>query len=198
MRKLMTIDLSTTITGWAMFDMDAKQLLGFGIIKPSKKGLAKFSYPRKQLAIMRDLASQIEALIICERPEHLVVEEINYGTSRLGQKTLDGAHWIFLDRLMESDLIKVRYKDSDGPDGWRTRLGLRLSDMDKKLNAERKKINKKKARGTPDLPIINKKHLAARHVNEVLGLNFDVDANTGDADRVDAIGLGLAIIKEME
>lgn len=201
MKKLLTIDLSTTCTGWALFDVDKRQLMDFGAIKPVKKGLSKAVYPLKQLYVMRNLADQLEILIRKIAPDIIVVEEVNRHKSRMSGKTLDGAHWIFLDKLLisEEDFAKrVRYRDSDGPTGWRSRLNLRLGENDKKLNAERKKINRRKTKGSADLPIINKKHLAARYVNSTLGLNFDVDKNATDNDIVDAIGMGLSELLTMK
>lgn len=192
MVKLLTIDLSTTCTGWALFKIKEKQLDDFGFIKPNKKGLSKLVYPRKQLEIMKDLGAKISELACRLDPDLIVIEEVNLHKSRLSGKTLDGAHWITLLNLKPEYLARVRYRDSDGPVGWRSRLNLRLTENDKRLNVERKKINKKKVKGTADLPIINKKHLAARYVNAALGLSFDVDRNTTDNDVCDAIGMGLA------
>lgn len=204
--KLLTLDLSTSCTGWSIWNLETKKLEDFGFFKPNKKGMSKLEYPEKQLAVMQDLASQIMGKLMdadgfaMDGSKNLVkmilIEEINASKNRLGQKTLDGLHWILMNRLKDDQDLKyikrVKFIDSDGSDGWRSRLGLRLNEMDKKLNAERKKINKKKLRGTSDLPIINKKHLAARYVNGVLGTTFDVDSNPTDNDVVDAIGIGLA------
>lgn len=198
MKKLLTIDLSTTCTGWSLWDMDEKLLLDFGAIKPNKKGLTKLVYPKKQLAIMRSLAEKLEVLVRSKEPQMIAIEEVNRHKSRMSGKTLDGAHWIFLDRLEKEKLAIVRYFDSDGNIGWRTKLGLRLTENDKRLNLERKRINKKKIRGTSDLPIITKKHLAERFVNQALGLHFEVDKNDTDNDVVDALGLALAIIRDLE
>lgn len=195
--KMLTIDLSTTCTGWSLWNTSTKILINFGFVKPSKRGLSKLVYPRKQLEVMKDLALKIAQLVQNEKPDLIVIEEVNLHKSRMTGKTLDGAHWITLLNLSPEQLATVRYRDSDGPTGWRTRLNLRLTESDKKVNAERKKINKKKVKGTADLPIITKKHLAARHVNEVLGTSFDVDANATDNDVVDAIGLGLAELMTM-
>ena len=206
MSKMLCLDLSTTCTGFAVFCLETKKLLDYGFIKPNKKGMSKLSYPIKQLRVMQDLATQIIHLVykidgfsMDGSKNHLkmiLIEEVNLHKSRMTGKTLDGLHWILLQRLAgdrdEKYEERVRYRDSDGDAGWRTRLGLKLSDMDKKVNAVHNKINKKKKKGTSDLVIINKKHLAARYVNSSLGLGFDVDQNPNDNDIVDAIGLGLS------
>lgn len=203
MKKLLTLDLSTTCTGWAVFCLKTKKLLDYGTIKPVKKGMSKLDYPTKQLRVMQNIAGQIMDLIykqdgVFEPPlsknklHMILIEEVNLHKSRMTGKTLDGMHWILMNMLDPNYIDRVRYRDSDGPNGWRTRLNLRLTENDKKLNAERKKINKKKKKGTKDLVIINKKHLAARYVNSALKTNFDVDKNPNDNDIVDSIGLGLS------
>lgn len=208
MRKLLCLDLSTTCTGWAVFDLDTKKLLDYGAIKPVKKGMSKLDYPTKQLRVMQNIAGQIMDLIykqdgVFEPPlpknklHMILIEEVNLHKSRMTGKTLDGMHWILMNMLDPNYIDKVRYRDSDGETGWRTRLNLRMSENDKKLNAERKKINKK-LKGKDQLPIINKKHLAARYVNAQLGLGFDVDENATDNDIVDAIGLGLSELLTLE
>jgi hypothetical protein len=206
MKKLLTIDLSTTSTGWAVFDLEKRQLEDYGFIKPEKKGLSKLSYPEKQLKTMQSIGFKLMEVIYrvdgfaIDGSQNLLktilIEEVNRHKSRMTGKTLDGMHWVLMEMLAgDNDLQyikRVKYRDSDGPTGWRSRLNLRLGENDKKLNAERKKINKKKVKGTADLPIINKKHLAARYVNSQLGLSFDVDKNATDNDVVDAIGIGLS------
>lgn len=206
MGKLLTIDLSTTCTGYSVWDLKTKKLEDYGFIKPNKKGMSKLEYPEKQLEVMRDIANQLMVLIYRidgfhvdgseKKLQMILIEEVNAHKSRMTGKTLDGMHFILMDRIAgdrDQEYIKrVRYRDSDGDTGWRTRLGLKLTEMDKKLNAERKKINKRKIRGTASLPIINKKHLACRYVNGKFGLNLDVDQNDSDGDVADAIGLGLS------
>lgn len=150
---------------------------------------------------MRSMATQIRELV--QRNEatngeisKIYLEEINHGVSRLGQKTLDGAHFILMDEFERHGMIdRVSYIDSDGAHGWRSRLGLKLNDYDKEINKKHKAINKRKKKGTPDLIIITKKHLAMRYVNAQLGTTFNVDENPTDNDAIDAIGLGLAVIE---
>jgi hypothetical protein len=211
MRKLLCLDLSTTCTGWAVFDLDTKKLLDYGAIKPVKKGMSKLDYPTKQLRVMQNITSQIMSLIYrldgfsMDNPKNeikmILIEEVNLHKSRMTGKTLDGMHWILLEALANDNdlnyISRVRYRDSDGETGWRKRLDLKLTENDKKLNAERKKMNKK-LKGKDQLPIINKKHLAARYVNSKLGLGFDVDQNATDNDIVDAIGLGLSELLTLE
>ena len=199
-KKLLALDLSTTCTGYAFFNVERCELLSFGVIKPTKKGLAKLTYPKKQLFIMRDISKKIIDLIKENEPEALsiiLIEEINRSISRTSQKTLDGFHYILVDYLEKAQLVdRVKYKDSDGKTGWRSKLGLVLSADDKKMNEKHRQINSKKRIGSKDLVIINKKHLAARKVNELYGTDFDVEESPEIADMVDAIGLGTAYLQK--
>jgi hypothetical protein len=180
-----------------------KSLIKFGIIKPKVKGLTKLTYPKGALKKCQSLADQIADLIIEYSPDKIVVEEVNLGKNRLGQKVLDGAHFILLDRI-EQHIPIIAFIDSDGNTGWRSIacLNLKLSKNDKTTNARRRKRNletrkiakKAKKRVTPGtiLPIISKKHKAAEVVNRVFYTDFDVDLRKSDADIADSIGLGLA------
>lgn len=199
MKKILTIDYSTQSTGYAVLDLETKQILDFGVIQPDKKLTKGKEYPSKQLAIMQSMAQKINALIESITDLYLIyIEEVNRGISRIGQKVLCGGHFILLHYLNPDNLRKVRFKSSDGPEGWRTRLNLRLGENDKKLNVERRRINKHKIRGTADLPIITKKHLAARFVNDALNMSWDVDRDPSANDIVDALGLMLAVVAEIE
>lgn len=194
--KLLTLDLSTTCTGYAIFEN--KELTDYGIIKPNRKGLTKVKYPWKQLTVMRDLSESIVDLLWKERPDVVLIEEINKHKSRLSGKTLDGFHYIllhYIDLLMQPlDKPETIFKDTDGTSGWRTRLDLKLTEMDKKENKVRRTSNKMQLKGSHKIPIINKKHLACRFVNNEFGLGLDCDLKTTDGDMADAIGLGFAYL----
>lgn len=188
--RLLALDLSTTASGWALFDIQTKKLLGYGVVKPNLKGLSKLGYPEQQLRKLQDLSVQLRNLVSEKEPlEVILIEEINRGVSRLTQKVLDGLHFVFLDRI-ESRIKIVRYRDSDGASGWRKRLGLKLSEADKELNRINGLANRRRKKGTGKIPIINKKHLACRFVNRAYGLNLDVDQRETDGDVADAVGLG--------
>ncbi len=196
MNKLLSLDLSTTCTGWAIHE--GEKLVDYGRIKPKVKGVTKLKYPVQQLRKMQSLADQIEILILEKKPDLIVIEEVNRHKNRISGKTLDGLHWLVLLKFSEEDLEKVVYMDSDGSHGWRKVLNLQLTDADKQINKEHKKLNKKIAKGETKLPIINKKHLACRMVNYVYKTTFDVDLNSTDSDVVDAIGLGLGYIESLK
>lgn len=191
-KLLLSLDLSTTATGWAVFNIETKELLTYGALKPKVAGLTKMKYPLQQLKKIQNMVSQIQELISqYSNIQAIVIEEVNRHMNRVAGKTLDSLHGLLWDRI-ESQIHLITYIDSDGREGWRTRLKLKLSEADKENNKDRKKTNKKIAKGQTKLPIINKKHLACRFVNKKFNLNFDVDLNATDNDVVDAIGLGWA------
>lgn len=188
---ILSLDLSTTCTGWAIFQKDNKALVDYGKIKPATKGLSKLEYPIKQLTKMIDISQQILA-ILKARPNitRIVIEEVNRHKSRLSGKTLDGLHWILLLLMEEKHRKTVKFVDSDGANGWRTQLNLRLSDRDKKHNAEASKLNKRIKKSSEKIKKINAKHLSCRFANEKYGLKLNVDLDSTDGDVADSIGLG--------
>lgn len=194
-KVILSLDLSTTCTGWAVLDEDRK-LIAYGILKPKVKGVAKLKYPRQQLEKMKSLAQQVLELIWNYLPEKIVIEEITGSKSRMTQKTLDGYHYILLAHI-EQFLDIIHYQDVSGSRGWRTGLRLRLSDADKEFNREAKKLNKSMGKGHKKINKIGPKHLAARYVNAKFNMNLDVDNKTSDADIADAIAMGYFFVRNM-
>jgi hypothetical protein len=194
MTTLLSLDMSTSCTGWSLFDVENNKLITYGTLKPSTKGgVAKMVYPLQQLTKMVDLSFQIRTLILNYKPTKIVIEEIAGSRQRLGQKVLDGLHWVVLMHIQEFIGI-VEYYDVTGSNGWRTALGLKLSELDKLRNKEAKKMNPNldsKSR----LPIVDAKDLAARYANENYGLSLDPQANQYDADIADSVSMGSAYIK---
>lgn len=193
MRVLLSLDLSTTCTGWSVFNIDDKSLITYGTLKPATKGLSKMVYPKQQLTKMIDLAFKVRNLIENYKPTHIVIEEIAGSKQRIGQKVLDGLHWIVLLHIQEFIDI-VQYYDVTGFDGWRTHLNLKLTDEDKARNKEAKKMNKD-LDAASRLPVYDAKDLACRYVNSNYGLTLDPQTNQYDADIGDSIAMGSAWIK---
>lgn len=192
--KLLSIDLSTTCTGFSTFNLETKELIDYCALKPSTKGLKGLVYPELTLVKMQNFALKLRDYILEVDPSIIVIEEIAGSKNRMGQKTLDGMHWILLKAIPEY-IKRVHYYDVTGAKGWRTNLGLKLTDADKATNKEYRKLNKNLEKGTKKLPIIGPKHLAARYVNYTYGTHFDVDANTSDNDIADSIAMGSAFLK---
>lgn len=193
-RTLLSIDLSTSCTGFSVFNIDSKELVEYCAIKPSMKGLKDLIYPELQLQKMINFSLKLREYIVNINPDVIVIEEIAGSKQRLGQKTLDGMHWILLMNIPEY-IKKVIYYDVTGKNGWRFHLKLKLDDADKANNKEARKLNKKLAKGSRKLPIIGPKHLAARYVNRTYNLNFDVDENASDNDIADSIAIGDAFLR---
>ena len=194
---LLSLDMSTTCTGWSTFDIETKKLLDYGIFKPKVPLVTKMKYPEKQLKVCVNMADQIGDLIENTDYDFIVIEEINRHMNRMAGKTLDILHgFVWQEIYLRDTLDLVYYMDSDGKDGWRSRkcLSLLLSDADRQHNKEAKKLNKSMGKGHKKIPIINKKHLAARYVNRAYGTNFDVDERKTDSDLADSIGLGHAFL----
>lgn len=191
MKSLLSLDMSTTCTGWSVFDISTGQLLHYGTIKPATKGIDKLRYPRQQLTKMIDIAAKILVVVENYKPHHIVIEEIAGSKNRHGQKTLDGLHWIVLHNIPEIIDI-VSYYDVTGAEGWRTNLNLRLSEADKENNKEAKKLNPTLGRGVSKLPIYDAKDLACRYVNSKYGLILDPQTNQYDADIGDSVAMGSA------
>lgn len=195
-KRILCLDLSTTSTGWSIFE--GTELRRYNFMKPKVKGVTKLKYPVRQLEVCKNIAEQIKELFDNNIFEYVVIEEINRHKSRMSGKTLDILHGFVWQALQEVGYLeKVIYMDSDGATGWRTRLNLIMSDADRAHNKEAKKLNKQLQKGTKKIPIINKKHLAARFVNQNYGTSFDVDEVKTDADVCDSIGLGHAFIKHL-
>lgn len=193
-RTLLSLDMSTTCTGWSFFNIDDHSLISYGTLKPSTKGISKLIYPRQQLTKMIDLSLQMRNLIESLKPTHIVIEEIAGSKQRLGQKVLDGLHWIMLMHNQEYIDI-ITYYDVSGENGWRTNLGLKLTDADKLANKEAKKLNPQLGRGISKMPVYTPKDLAARYANQRFGLALDVQLNQTDADVADSVSMGSAFIQ---
>ena len=193
---LLSLDLSTSCTGYAVFDINTKQLIDFRKIKPKVKGITKMKYPEAQIMRMINISEQILEVIEQFKPYAIVIEEIAGSKNRLSQKTLDGLHFVLVYYLMgKFPFDKVFYYDVSGLAGWRTpHLNLRLSDEDKQANKEARKLNKSLP-NNQKLPIIGYKHLSCRYVNHKYNLDLDCDKSPTDGDIADAISIGDAFLQ---
>lgn len=193
---IITLDLSTASTGYAVFDKKTKKLITYGALKPQVPGLHKLKYPAAALFKIKDISAKVKDLIAEHNPDKIIIEEVNRGVNRISQKSLDALHFFVLDYLCILDkdwLNRIVYIDSNGSKGWRGALGLRLSDEDKKKNKEIRAKNKKsKMKYNP----IDWKTLAQRHVNAKFNLNLDIEADSSNADICDAIALGDAYLEK--
>jgi Holliday junction resolvasome RuvABC endonuclease subunit len=200
MTTMLALDLSTSSTGFAVFDRKTKKPIKHGVIKPKVPGVHKLKYPEAVLAKMKSVASQVRDLVVELAPEIIVCEEVNRGIGRISQKGLDALHFFVLDYVMmvRPDLVKTwQYIDSNGRKGWRGMLGLKLSDTDKEVNANLRLKNRRK-KASEKSPLIDWKVLAQRWVNVRFKKTFNVWENDTDADEVDAIALGTAWLEHVD
>lgn len=188
---LLALDLSSSYTGYALFDIKTKGLLKFDGIKG--KTFKDEVRARASLHKVEYMACGVAEIVHVYNPTTIVVEEIAGAANRLSQKILDIQHG-FLWKALEPDLPKLTYMDVTGGDGWRNKLGIRLTDADKINNKTNKKLNTQIARGTRKLPIVGPKHLAARYANQAYKLNLDPETDVYDGDKADAICLGHAFL----
>lgn len=171
------LDLSTSSTGWCVFEVNGngKSLKAHGVIKPKVKGISKLRYPEKTYKNMMDVAAKVRDLYVEWEPDHIYIEEVNRGINRIGQKGLDGLHWMVLFYIASVDpgmFDFITYVDSNGSKGWRTILGLSTKPY-------------KAFKGTS----IRWKLAAQDFVNKRFKKDFDVLTRPTDADMVDSIAM---------
>lgn len=194
--RVLALDLSTTCTGYALF-VD-RELIKYGTIKPrvknpTKQGIPLYVYPKIQLLKMRDIAEQIVELIAETKPGVIVIEEVCRHKSRLTGKVLDGLHFLINDRIFDFQGT-LQYVDVSGTHGWRPRFNIRLTDQDKLLNKDRRKLNKK-LKAKDRYPIIDWKTLSTRFVNKRFGMDLDPIKDKSHGDIADAIMVGLHYVE---
>lgn len=189
---LLSIDLSTSCTGWSIFNMEDGTLVTYGVIKgKTRKDSSQYRMILRRLEYM---ATCVLNLIENYKPTHIVIEEIAGSKNRMGQKTLDMCHgilWKYIDQYLDI----VEYYDVSGSDSWRYDLGLRLSEQDKIHNKEAKKINKTLSPHTEQIHIYNWKDVSCRYANQTYNLGLDPIQNKTDADIGDSVAMGSAYLK---
>ena len=190
---LIALDYSTTSTGYAIFEINPPRLVDYGLIKPNLKAVKGTAYPETQLLKMLDIGEKVLNLIENYNPDLIVIEEVTGGKQRLGQKVLNGGHFILLN-ILRDYLPNIRYYDVSGKNGWRTHLQMRYSETDKLHNKEAKKLNPSLGRGQK-LPKITHKTLACRYANRHYNTDLDETRKKTDEDMADAICLGASFLK---
>lgn len=180
MKKLLSLDLSTISSGWAVFDLETEKLLEYGVVKPSVKGISKLRYPVAAYHRIVHIAEQIFEIVLEHEPTEIIIEEVNKGKSRITQKSLDALHFFVLDYLCFIDpewLPRVHWVDSNGPRGWRTAFGMKAALIPKE---------ERKGRSRSEVW----KKLAENYVNAKYGTKFDVWGDKSHSDICDSISVG--------
>ena len=193
---LLALDLSTSATGYSVWNLDTGALVEYGsVVKKASKAIS--SYPWSSLKSILWMADEVVAVIEKYQPTHIVAEEICRHVSRLSGKVLDSLHFILLYKLLMKDLPKTFKWAYIDVSRWRKVLNIRLSEQDKLLNADRRKMNKKTKKGTKKLHLIDWKDLACRYVNANFPLNLDAASTASDGDVADSICIGIAHLKDL-
>lgn len=216
--RVLALDLSTH-AGYAILDGEMgdknPKLVASGTIDFDKKLFDFGPYPHCYWKAAEYMAEKIwrhvEGLNELDfAPDVVVIEEINSGRDRYVQKWLENIHTAvlkFLGDAPEDDFgkhkplyepDKIVYLNSDGADGWRTNLGLKMSKEQKRANAKLSKAKRaaeemhtkldKSALGIRGK--VTKKHLAVAHANTTFNLHLKMKDN----NEADAICLGLAFL----
>ena len=186
---LLSLDLSTACTGWALFDSKTKELLEYGVVKPKVQPSLKKDPILFRVTKLQSIADQLYDLIIkIKGLKKIVIEEIVRGKNRINQKLLDGLHWVILTRIVAFSEI-IEFIDVIR---WRKALNIVLTDEDKKVNAQHRKLNKTVPARGKKYVVITHKHIAQRFVNEKFNLSFNLDKDKTHSDMVDAIAIGWA------
>jgi len=173
-RHLIALDLSTTCTGYAVFDLRTKDLVDWGELKPSTKGFAKLNKLHKKLSVMERLSDDILKKVEEFEPGVIVIEEVTGSRFRLPQKTLDMFHYcVLLSLLPWVAEEKVHYIDVSGKTGWRKVLDIKLSGDDKKKNRRLRQRGRKSE-------VINFKALAIQYVKK----HYNITVRNDEADAI--------------
>lgn len=196
--RILSLDLSTSVTGWAVFEKG--KLVKTGMLVPKIKGITKMGKLEKAYRKIVCMSNLVRDVVAEVEPDHIVVEEINRGMNRLGQKVLDSLHYFVVDKLVMLDddwLNQISYIDTSE---WRGILKVKLDDSDKAWNKKAREYNKLNKTGIKNKTKVKKdvidwKALAVRYVNKHFKQTLDVKVK-GDNDIADAICVAAAFLKK--
>lgn len=184
-KLIISLDPSTTCTGYSIMSQNSKKLIDCGAITPKGiKGISKMKYPMSSLKKMQLIGDEIAKLLeeYGDSIEKIVVEEIiKGGKSGIKQtKVLSGLHFVILDRIEEYGHL-IHYKT---PSEWRKILGLKLSADDRLINQAAKKDK--------TISKITWKDLALRYIIKKYP---EFDFKESDHDGAEAVCIGLSYLK---
>lgn len=206
--RIWALDLSTH-AGYAIIDGDFGQdtaLVASGTVDSDKKLFDFGPYPHCYWKAAEYMATRIWNELEVRAghlPDVIVIEEINSGRDRYVQKWLENIHTAALKLILAvaeryAPEMKIVYLNSDGADGWRTNLGLKMSKDQKKANAKLSKAKRAAEEKHTKLDKgklgirgkVTKKHLAVAHANAT----FNLQLKMKDNNEADAICIGLAYL----
>ncbi len=193
--RVLALDLSTH-TGFAVFEGEVGKLptlIESGTIDLGKGVLEFGPYPHCYKMAGEGMATAIETRIPGGNYDAVVIEQINSGRDRYVQKLLENIHTAVCSAFRFQSVV---YLDSDGANGWRTHLGLKLSKEEKKANA---KLSKAKREAEENGTKLDKKKLgiAGKKTKKHLALDwvrthYKPQLKVKDNNESDAICVGAA------
>ena len=137
--KLLSLDLSTSCSGWSVFQ-DGKLVEYGSIPEPTYKGKSKERYPQRSGRVGKLMAEAIEDLVMEINPDIIVIEEAS-ANGIAGVKSIKGL--IQLHGMVLYLLSSLKVYDTIimiSPREWRNIIGLK-KEGDWKI-ASVKKVNK--------------------------------------------------------
>ena len=102
---IMSLDLSTSNSGYAVFDSKKQKLIKSGQVRPRIRGLSKMRYPENAFHKCLSVAAQLGDLVEEIKPDLIVIEEVNRGINRIAQKSLDALHFFVIQGCYYEDLF---------------------------------------------------------------------------------------------
>lgn len=122
--KLLSLDLSTSCSGWSVFD-DGKLVEYGNIPEPCYKGKSKEKYPQRSGRVGKLMAEAIESLVIKLNPDIIIIEEAS-ANGIAGVKSIKGL--IQLHGMVLYLLSSLKIYDTIvmiSPREWRGAVGLK-------------------------------------------------------------------------
>lgn len=124
--KLLSLDLSTSCSGWSVFQ-DGKLIEYGSIPEPTYKGKSKERYPIRSGKICSMMGQEIDNLIYQKYPTHIVIEEVS-PNGIAGVKSIKGLcqlHGVILHLMYTNGYIDNFDITMLSPREWRGAVGLK-------------------------------------------------------------------------
>ena len=123
--KILSLDLSTKASGWAVFE-DGILTKSGTIEKQKYPGFSSDRYPKQSALLGAKMADAVEILVDEVLPDKIIIEEASI-QGKMGVKSVKGLiqlHGMILDRIQEylDDVVMLA---PSGKNGWRVVLGLK-------------------------------------------------------------------------
>lgn len=124
--KLLSLDLSTSCSGWAIFENN--NLIEFGKIEEGVyKGKSKEKYPQRTGRVGKIMAENLCQLMRDKKPDKIVIEEAS-SNGIAGVKSIKSLimlHGSLLTLMLQSDFYQYDTLSFLSPREWRGAVGLK-------------------------------------------------------------------------